>query len=176
MTDVPPPVADLKQLGAAKYSRSEVVCRQGEPASALFYLEAGKVRVTMMSEQGKEAILAIAEPGDFVGEGCLTGQLRRTTAIAMTDCSPVRIKTAALVPLLHNDANFPSCSAASRQAQHANGGRSRRPTVQLERAAPRAPSFAASSIRTTRREAMIAKISQEELRRCRVRHFGVGFA
>jgi CRP/FNR family transcriptional regulator, cyclic AMP receptor protein len=63
------------------------VYRQGQPADALFYIRRGKVKRSITSQQGKEAILAILSAGEFFGEGCLAGQTVRTaTATAMTDC------------------------------------------------------------------------------------------
>src|SRR5512140_3309413 len=64
------------------------VFRQGQPADSLFYLRRGKIKLTVISQQGKEAIIAILGAGDFFGEGCLAGQsLRMATAVAMTDCT-----------------------------------------------------------------------------------------
>ena len=65
------------------------IFRQGQPADSLFYLRQGKVKLTVISQQGKEAIIAILSAGDFFGEGCLAGQpLRMATAIAMTRLHP----------------------------------------------------------------------------------------
>jgi len=78
------------------------VFRQGEPADSLFYLRSGKVKLTVTSEQGKEAIVAVLGAGEFFGEGCLAGQsLRVTTAITMSDCRLARIEKALMVRVLH---------------------------------------------------------------------------
>ena len=82
--------------------RKRHIFRQGDPADAVYFLSRGKVKLAVTSKQGKEAIVAILDPGDFFGEGCLAGQLlRMATAIAMTDCTLVRIDKSAMARLLH---------------------------------------------------------------------------
>ncbi len=69
------------------YRKDQLVFTQGEPADAVFYIQQGKVKITVVSKQGKEAIVAMLGPGDFFGEGCLAGQPRRlATVAAMTEC------------------------------------------------------------------------------------------
>ena len=83
------------------------VFRQGDPADSLFYLRRGKVKLTVISPQGKEAIIAILGAGEFFGEGCLTGQpVRMATAIAMTDCSLDRIDKPLMARMLHEHHDF----------------------------------------------------------------------
>ena len=78
------------------------VFRQGQPADSLFYLRRGKVKLTVISPEGKEAIIAILGAGEFFGEGCLAGQqLRIATATTMTDCQLVRIAKPLMVRILH---------------------------------------------------------------------------
>jgi CRP/FNR family transcriptional regulator, cyclic AMP receptor protein len=78
------------------------VFRQGQPADSLFYLRRGKIKLTVTSQQGKEAIVAILGPGEFFGEGCLAGQpLRIATAIAMTDCTLDKIDKPLMARMLH---------------------------------------------------------------------------
>jgi CRP/FNR family transcriptional regulator, cyclic AMP receptor protein len=78
------------------------VFRQGQPADSLFYLRQGKVKLTVISQQGKEAIIAILSAGDFFGEGCLAGQsLRMATAFAMTDCTLDKIDKVLMARMLH---------------------------------------------------------------------------
>ena len=79
------PKAFLAKAGGckklSKYRKDQIIFSQGEPADAVFYIEQGKVKITVVSEQGKEAVVAILGGGDFCGEGCLTGQpLRIATA------------------------------------------------------------------------------------------------
>jgi CRP-like cAMP-binding protein len=82
--------------------RKRHIFTQGDPADAVFFLRRGKVKLAVTSKQGKEAIVAILDPGDFFGEGCLAGQpLRMATATAMTDCTLVRIERPAMARMLH---------------------------------------------------------------------------
>jgi CRP/FNR family transcriptional regulator, cyclic AMP receptor protein len=78
------------------------VFRQGQPADSLFYIRRGKVKLTVTSQQGREAIVAVLDAGEFFGEGCLAGQpLRMATAVAMTDCTLDRIEKSLMVRMLH---------------------------------------------------------------------------
>jgi CRP/FNR family cyclic AMP-dependent transcriptional regulator len=71
----------------SRYREDQVVYSQGDAADSVFYVQSGKVKVTVVSKQGKEAVVTILGEGAFVGEGCLTGQPRRlATAVAMTEC------------------------------------------------------------------------------------------
>jgi CRP/FNR family transcriptional regulator, cyclic AMP receptor protein len=71
----------------SKHSKKGVIFAQGDDANAVFYIKKGKVKVAVMSEQGKEAVVALLGPNEFVGEGCLLGQPKRlATASAMTEC------------------------------------------------------------------------------------------
>jgi len=75
---------------------------QGEPADAVFFIESGKVRLSVLSKGGREAILGVLTPGEFCGEGCLTGQpLRLGTAAAMIPTVAIRVQKAVLVRALH---------------------------------------------------------------------------
>src|SRR5271170_6980947 len=72
----------------ADHPTSHQVFLQGGPADAVFYIQKGKIKLTVVSKQGKEAVVAILGAGDFFGEGCLAGQtLRMASAASMTDCS-----------------------------------------------------------------------------------------
>jgi CRP/FNR family cyclic AMP-dependent transcriptional regulator len=78
------------------------IFRQGQPADSLFYLRRGKVKLTVTSQQGKEAIVAVLGAGEFFGEGCLAGQrLRIATAIAMTDCILDKVEKPVMMRMLH---------------------------------------------------------------------------
>jgi CRP/FNR family cyclic AMP-dependent transcriptional regulator len=86
------------------FRKDQIVFAQGEAADSVFYLQAGTVKVTVVSTQGKEAVVAILDAGNFVGEGCLAGQSVRMASIsAMTDCSVIRIDKAAMIRLIHDD-------------------------------------------------------------------------
>jgi CRP/FNR family transcriptional regulator, cyclic AMP receptor protein len=89
------------------YRKKQVIFAQGDPADAVFYLEKGQVKLTVVSERGKSAIVAILKGGDFFGEGCLAGQpVRMATASAMTEASVVRIERRAMIGLLHAPSTF----------------------------------------------------------------------
>ena len=89
------------------YRKDQIVYRQGDPADSVFYIRSGKVKVTVVSEQGKEAVVALLGADDFVGEGCLGGQpLRLSTASAMTQCVVVRIAKADITRVIHEEPAF----------------------------------------------------------------------
>ena len=89
------------------YEEDNVFFSQGEVADSIFYINNGRVKLTVLSDQGKEAVVAILGPGDFLGEGCLTGQPRRmATSVAMTECLITRLDKAAMIGKLHDDPEF----------------------------------------------------------------------
>src|SRR4026208_1906462 len=91
----------------SKYQRNQMVFPQGTPADAVFYIQKGKVKVTVLSEQGKEAVVAVLGPDEFCGEGCLTGQpVRLATATALTECEIMRLEKATMIRVLHEEATF----------------------------------------------------------------------
>ena len=90
-----------------KYGKSRVVFSQGDPADAVFYIQKGKVKVTVVSEQGKEAVIALLGVDDFFGEACLAGQATRiATVVALAESSIVRIEKAAIVRLIQAEPAF----------------------------------------------------------------------
>jgi CRP/FNR family cyclic AMP-dependent transcriptional regulator len=87
--------------------KDEVVFVQATPADAVFYIQKGKIKIVVASEQGKEAVVGILSPGEFFGEGCLSGQsLRLATALAMTQSQIVRVSKAEMVRVLHAEPSF----------------------------------------------------------------------
>jgi CRP/FNR family cyclic AMP-dependent transcriptional regulator len=105
------PKTFLARVGAgrsmAAYRKSDVVYSQGDPANEVFYIQKGKVKVTVVSEQGKEAVVAILEADEFFGEGCLAGQVQRiATATALTESVIVRLEKAAIVRVIHEEPAF----------------------------------------------------------------------
>ena len=83
----------------SKYRKNETVFSQRSSADAVFYIQKGKVKVTVVSEQGKEAVVAVLGPDEFCGEGCLAGQPRRmATATAMTECEIMRLEKGGYCP------------------------------------------------------------------------------
>jgi CRP/FNR family cyclic AMP-dependent transcriptional regulator len=95
------------QRSVSEYRKNEKVYSQGDAANSVYYVKSGQVKVCVISERGKEAVVALHGKGDFFGEGCLTGQpLRLATVAAMTDCVIMRIDKAAVVRLLHDEPKF----------------------------------------------------------------------
>lgn len=105
------PTTFLAKAGNGKtvteYRKGQAVFTQGEPADAVFYVQAGKVKITVISEQGKEAVIAILGPQEFCGEGCLAGQpLRMSTVTAIEDSAIMRLEKSAIVRVLHDEPAF----------------------------------------------------------------------
>jgi CRP-like cAMP-binding protein len=91
----------------ARYAKDRIVFSQGEPADAVFYVQKGKVKISVVSEQGKEAVIAILGLNEFFGEGCLAGQAQRISSVAtMTDSIIVRLDKTAIVRVLHEQPAF----------------------------------------------------------------------
>ena len=89
------------------YRKDQIVFKQGDPSDAVFYIQSGKVRKTVVSEHGKEAVVALLEVGDFFGEGCLAGEvLRLSTATALTKCVIVRIAKTDIIRVIHDEPAF----------------------------------------------------------------------
>ncbi len=132
----------LTKAGAGRtiwtHAAGIVLFAQGDPATAVFYLQQGKIKLTVLSKGGKEAVIAILAEGDFFGEGCLAGQpLRIATATAMTECSVMRMEKATVVKLLTKDLDFSDVVLShvlTRSAPHRS--RSCRPALQFQREAP----------------------------------------
>ncbi|PNE11215.1 MAG: Crp/Fnr family transcriptional regulator [Beijerinckiaceae bacterium] len=98
-------VGEGRSIGG--YRTDDTVFSQGDPADAVFYIESGEVKVTVVSEQGKEAVIAILGMNDFFGEGCLGGQARRiATVTTMRDSVIVRVEKAAIVRVIHQEPAF----------------------------------------------------------------------
>jgi CRP/FNR family transcriptional regulator, cyclic AMP receptor protein len=101
----------LGKVGAGKtileFQKNQNVFEQGDIADTVFYLQKGKVKLTVLSEQGKEAVVAILEPGQFFGEGCMNGHARRiATTTAMEDCLITAITKTAMIAALHDEPKF----------------------------------------------------------------------
>jgi CRP-like cAMP-binding protein len=91
----------------SEYRKNQVVFSQGDPGDAIFYIHKGKVKLNIVSSAGKEAVIAILGPGDFLGEGCLAGRpLCLGTATAMSDCSIVRLEKLSTIRVLHEEPAF----------------------------------------------------------------------
>ena len=164
----------------SKYRKDQTLFSQGSPADAVFYIRKGKVKITVVSEQGKEAVVAIQGPDEFCGEGCLTGQARRlATASAMTECEIMRLEKPAMIRVLHDEPAFSEMFVSHLLAR----------TIRVEedlvdqlfnsseRRLARALLLLANFGKDGRPEPVIAKVSQETLAemigttRSRVSHF-----
>ena len=90
-----------------EYQDGETVFSQGDAADSVFYIQSGKVKLTVVSKRGKEAVVAILPEGSFFGEGCLAGQpLRMSTACAVQKSAVVRLEKQVIVDLLHREPEF----------------------------------------------------------------------
>jgi CRP-like cAMP-binding protein len=90
-----------------EYRKKQTVFAQGTAADAIFYIQKGRIKISVVSTEGKEAVVGILGAGDFIGEGCLAGQpLRIATAVAATDCSTLRLDKAATIRALHDHPEF----------------------------------------------------------------------
>ncbi|SRR5260221_1493987 len=107
--------SDVKSLFASVSGRAtllafgadKIIFTQGDPADAIFYIEKGKVKITVLSPEGKKAVLAILNSGEFFGEGCLTDHPQRMATVStMTACQIVRLEKATVIRLLHEDRTF----------------------------------------------------------------------
>jgi CRP-like cAMP-binding protein len=105
------PKVFLAKVGVGKtvleFHKNQNIFSQGDVADTVFYLQKGRVKLTVLSEQGKEAVVAILEPGQFFGEGCLNGHpLRMATTTAMEECLVTSITKEAMIALLHTEPKF----------------------------------------------------------------------
>jgi CRP/FNR family transcriptional regulator, cyclic AMP receptor protein len=105
------PTAFLAKIDSGKttraYRNKQVVFSQGDAADAVFFIENGKVKLTVVSTRGKEAVIGVLERGSFFGEGCLAGQpLRMATASAIQASSITRVDRSTMVGLLHREPEF----------------------------------------------------------------------
>jgi CRP/FNR family cyclic AMP-dependent transcriptional regulator len=90
------------------YARKETIFQQGRPADSVFYIQEGRVRLSVLSNQGKEATIALLGPGDFLGEGCIASDqpVRMSTATASTDCAVLKIEKKQMLNTLHEEHKF----------------------------------------------------------------------
>jgi CRP/FNR family cyclic AMP-dependent transcriptional regulator len=105
------PKSFLAEAGAGRtlgdHAKNHQVFLQGAQADSIFYIHKGKIKLTVVSKDGKEAVVAILGAGDFFGEGCLAGQpFRMATASSMSECSIMRLEKAGVIRLLHDQPAF----------------------------------------------------------------------
>ncbi len=112
--DAEPPFSSeefLAVMGAGRtiesYAKGAEIFAQGDLADSVYYVQGGKVKLSVLSPAGKEAVIAVFKAGDFFGEGCLTAQQRRmASATALADCSLVKVSKAAMTRTLHEESVF----------------------------------------------------------------------
>src|SRR4051812_32676198 len=105
------PKVFLAKVGSGKaiaeFHKRQTVFSQGDPADAVFYIQKGKIELQVVSRQGKEAVVAVLAVGDFFGEGCLAGQpLRMASAVAVSECSIMRLEKPAIIRVLREEPAF----------------------------------------------------------------------
>ena len=103
--------AFLRTVGSgrtmARHDKNQILFSQGDPADAVFYIHTGKVKLSVLSQGGKEAIVGLLGSGDFFGEGCLAAQVvRMSTATALTECLVARVEKASMINALRDEAEF----------------------------------------------------------------------
>ena len=98
---------DSKGLYVSTYPKDQILYAQGDPANSVFYIHRGKVKVTVVSKRGKEAVIAIRGPDEFCGEGALTGKpLRLATVMTMSTCEIVRLEKETFNPFPRSEIGF----------------------------------------------------------------------
>jgi CRP/FNR family transcriptional regulator, cyclic AMP receptor protein len=104
------PAAFVAKYGgviAFKYGAKHTIYSQGDAADCIFYFQKGQAQLKVISKQGKEAVIAVIEAGDFCGEGCLIGEpLRMSTLATMTESIVSRLEKAAVIRAIHDDLAF----------------------------------------------------------------------
>jgi CRP/FNR family cyclic AMP-dependent transcriptional regulator len=103
-----------------RYSPKQAIFSQGDAAEAVFYIQAGRVRFSVFSTQGKESTIALLGPGEFLGEGCIASDqpVRMAAATAITDCSVLRIEKREMLRTLHAEHEFSDLFVAQIVERH----------------------------------------------------------
>jgi CRP/FNR family cyclic AMP-dependent transcriptional regulator len=164
----------------SKHSKREVIFAQGDDADAVFYIKKGKVKVAVLSKQGKEAVVALLGPNEFVGEGCLIGQPKRlATASAMTECETMRVTKSEIQRVLQDEPTFSQMFVSHILTRNARVEEDLVDQLfnSTEKRLARLLLLLANFGKDSRPEPVLAKISQETLAemigttRSRVSHF-----
>jgi CRP/FNR family transcriptional regulator, cyclic AMP receptor protein len=105
------PQAFLANVGEGRtirnYQKGQLIFSEGDPGDSVFYIQNGKVKITVTSEHGKEAVVGILGVDEFIGEGCLSGGMARiATVTAVTDCTVMRVERAAIIRTIHDEPAF----------------------------------------------------------------------
>jgi CRP/FNR family transcriptional regulator, cyclic AMP receptor protein len=150
----------------SNYWKDQIVFSQGDPADAVFFIESGKVKKTVVSEQGKEAVVALLGSNDFFGEGCLAGEaLRLSTVSTLTKCVIARISKAAITRVLHEEPAFAELFISHLLARNSRAEEDLVDQLfnSSEKRLARTLLLLANFGKESRPEPIIAKISQETL-------------
>ena len=162
------------------HAKKQIIFSQGDAAGEVIYIKKGKVKVTVISEHGKEAVVALLGVDEFLGEGCLIGQPKRlATATAMTDCVVMRVEKAEVMRVLHDEPEFSQMFISHILARNARVEEDLVDQLfnSTEKRLARLLLLLANFGKEGRPEPIIAKISQETLAemigttRSRVSHF-----
>ena len=171
------------------HDKKDIIFAQGEAADSVVYIKKGKVKVTVVSKQGKEAVVALLGADEFLGEGCLIGQPRRlATATAMTECVTMRVQKAEILKVLQDEPAFSQMFISHILARNARVEEDLVDQLfnSTEKRLARLLLLLANFGKEGKPEPIVAKISQETLAemigttRSRVSHFmnrfrGMGF-
>jgi len=164
----------------SNYRKGQVVFAQGDPADSVLYIREGRVKIAVVSDQGKEAVVAFLKAGDFIGEGCLTGRPRRiSTARALQDSVITRVDKATMARILREQPNFSERFTAHLLARMIRVEEDLVDQLfnSSEKRLARALLLLANFGKDGKQEPVIAKVSQETLAdmigttRSRVSHF-----
>jgi CRP/FNR family transcriptional regulator, cyclic AMP receptor protein len=164
----------------ATHPKKEIIFSQGDTADSVFYVKKGKVKVTVVSNRGKEAVVAILGADEFLGEGCLIGQSKRlATAITMTECVTMRVEKTEILRVLQDEPTFSQMFIAHILKRNARVEEDLVDQLfnSTEKRLARVLLLLANFGKEARPEPVIAKISQETLAemvgttRSRVSHF-----
>ena len=162
------------------HRKKQIIFAQGDAADAVFYIKKGKVKVTVLSKQGKEAVVALLGTDEFVGEGCLIGQPKRlATATAMSECVTMRVEKAEILRVLQDEPAFSQMFVSHVLARNARVEEDLVDQLfnSTEKRLARLLLLLANFGKEGRPEPLVAKISQETLAemigttRSRVSHF-----
>jgi CRP-like cAMP-binding protein len=148
------------------YRKDQIIFRQGDPSDAVFYIQSGKTKKTVVSEQGKEAVVALLDAGDFFGEGCLAGEtLRLSTVTALTKCTIARITKADITRVIHEEPAFAELFIAHLLARNSRVEEDLVDQLfnSSEKRLARTLLLLANFGKEGRPESIIAKVSQETL-------------
>jgi CRP/FNR family cyclic AMP-dependent transcriptional regulator len=164
----------------AAHRKRDIIFAQGDDADAVFYIRKGKIKITVLSKQGKEAVVAILGTDEFVGEGCLIGQPKRlATASAMTDCVTMRVEKTEILRVLQDEPAFSQMFVSHILARNARVEEDLVDQLfnSTEKRLARLLLLLANFGKEGRPEPLVSKISQETLAemigttRSRVSHF-----